>query len=214
MTSRVVPSSLFILASSLNKSLQSLISALTWWGEGGQSLSSLVQLCCGERNIANKYCWCVWGVLVVDGPHWVSHSPRQRVFSRCTLLWLPGCSMRALSQLDPVFRAFPSLRCSASQLLCKGTDPDGLCILCSFQVQASQVIRCLVNTLYQVGYTSYVPPCSWLLGFLGEPWGHSPKYAMCLLWGADLQLWHSWWMWTIHDPRKMCFKTGSLLTVW
>ena len=165
-----------------------------------------------ERGTANKYCCYVWGVLAVDGPHWVSHSPRQRVLPRCALLRLPGCSMRVLSQLGPVFHAFPGLRCSGSQLLCKGA--DGLCILCPSQAQASQVIRCLVSTLSQVGYASYAPPNSWLLGFLGEPWGHSPKCAMCLLWGADLQLWHSWWMWTIQDLRKMCFTIGSLLTVW
>ena len=45
--SKVVPSSLFILASSVCKSLQCLISALI---QGGRAiyLGSLVQLCCGE----------------------------------------------------------------------------------------------------------------------------------------------------------------------
>ena len=57
---------LFILASSVCKSLQCLISALTQGGKGGH----LFRLPCsvvlwGGRNIANKYHWCVLGVLAV-----------------------------------------------------------------------------------------------------------------------------------------------------
>ena len=37
---------------------------------------------------------------------------------------------------------------------------------------------------------------------------------MCLPWGADLRLWHSWWMSTIQDARKMWLATVTLLTVW
>ena len=53
-------SSLFILASSVCKSLQCLISALTQEGESGH----LFRLTCsvmlwGGRNTANKYHWCV-----------------------------------------------------------------------------------------------------------------------------------------------------------
>ena len=67
---------LFILASSVCKSLHSLISALTQGGGGGH----LFRLTCsavlwGGRNTANIT--GVWGVLAVSGPHWVcSHSLR------------------------------------------------------------------------------------------------------------------------------------------
>ena len=81
------------MASSVCRSLQCLISTLTQGGEVVFCLGSLVQLCCGGRNTANKYHWHVWGVLTVSQPHWVCpHS--QHVF-------------------------FPSLRCSGSRLLCR-----------------------------------------------------------------------------------------------
>ena len=93
-------SSLFILASSVCWSLQCLISALTQGGGGGH----LFRLTCsvllwGGRNTANKYHWCVWGLLAVSWPHWVfSHS------------W-PAC--------------FPSLYCSGSRLLCREASEAG-----------------------------------------------------------------------------------------
>ena len=48
------------------------------WGEGGH----LFRLTCsvvlwGGRNTANKYHWCVWGVLAVYGPRWVCPSSRR-----------------------------------------------------------------------------------------------------------------------------------------
>ena len=95
-TSRAVTSSLFISASSVGKSLQCLISALTQGGQGGH----LFRLTCavvlwGGRSTANKYHWCVWGVLAVSEPHWVCP------YSQCV--------------------CFPSLHCSGSRLLCGGT---------------------------------------------------------------------------------------------
>ena len=92
VTSSVAPSSLFILASSVCKSLQDLISTLTQGGEGGHlfRLTYSVVLW-GERNTANKYHWRVWGVLAVYGPHWVCPSSRRL--------------------------CFPSLHCSGSRLL-------------------------------------------------------------------------------------------------
>ena len=128
----------------------------------------------------------MWGVLTVGGPHWVWHSSRQHVLPRSILLRLQG----ALHKMH-----------------------NGLCILCPSQAQAIQVTGCLASALSQVGYISYVPPRSWLLGFPGAPHRHSLGCAMCLLWGADLRLWHSWQMWTAQDPRKMCLATGSPLRV-
>ena len=51
-------------------------------------------------------------------------------------------------------------------------------------------------------------------GFPSAPWEHCLRCAMCLLWGADLRLWHSWQMSTVQDPRKTWLATGGLLTVW
>ena len=95
-TSRAVASSLFISASCVGKSLQCLISALTQGGQGGH----LFRLTCsvvlwGERNISDKYHWCMWGVLSVSGPQWVC-----------------PCSWRV---------CFPGLRSLGSRLLCRGT---------------------------------------------------------------------------------------------
>ena len=96
VTSRVVPSSFFILASSVCKSLQYLTSALTQEGEGHH----LFRLTCsivlwGGRNSANKCHWCVWGVLSVSEPYWV-----------CPRSWCV---------------CFPGVHCSGCRLLCKGT---------------------------------------------------------------------------------------------
>ena len=78
------------------KSLQCLFSTLTQGGEGGH----LIRLTCsvvlwGGRNAAKEYQWCVLGVLTVSQLH-----------------WLCPCSRRV---------CFPSLHCSGSRLLCRGT---------------------------------------------------------------------------------------------
>ena len=72
VTSRAIPSSWFILAFSVCKSLQYLTSTLTQECKSGH----LFRLTCsivlrGGRNTANKYHWWVWGVLTVSGSHWV-----------------------------------------------------------------------------------------------------------------------------------------------
>ena len=157
------------MVSSVCKSFQCLISALTQWGKGGHlfRLTCSVVLC-GGRDTANKYRWHVWGLLAVDGPHWVCQSPRQRV--------LPG------------------LHRSGSRVLCKGTVPRGHCVSCTSQ---SKLLR-FSGTLqghrpcWVVHFVSFpglsssgnwvlgkcnVPcePCilntpwSWLLNFLGTP---------------------------------------------
>ena len=100
----------------------------------------------GGKNTANKYHWCVWGVLAVTRPHWVC--PRSQ------------------------YVCFPSLHCSGSRLLCWELSEAGPglhalprskplrfrfsgtpqrhrlgwpCILCPSQVLAAQVTRCLVS---------------------------------------------------------------------
>ena len=101
--------SLFILASCVCKSLQCLISALTQGGEGGH----LLRLTCsvvlwGGRKTANKYHWFVRGVLEVYGPHWVCPSSQHI--------------------------CFPSLHCSGSRLLCRGTVQSGPWVICTSKV--------------------------------------------------------------------------------
>ena len=64
----------FILPSSVGKSLQCLISALTQGGEGGHYLGSLVQLCCGEGRTLRTNIAGVYGECSVYGPHWVCPS--------------------------------------------------------------------------------------------------------------------------------------------
>ena len=84
------------------------------------------------RDTANKYRWHVWGVLAVDGPHCVCHSPRRCVLPVSTLLRLQdalqghtpkwalhfvhcpgqshsglGCSARAQTQIGCGFCVFP-----------------------------------------------------------------------------------------------------------
>ena len=86
----------FILSSSVCKSLQYLTSTLPQGGEGGH----LFRITCsivlwGGRNTANRYHWCVQGVLAVSGPHWVC--PRSR------------------------YVCFPGLHCSGSRLLFRET---------------------------------------------------------------------------------------------
>ena len=87
-------------------------------------------------------------------------------------------------------------------------------VLCPSQVRATQVTRCLASAHSPGGavhlITSLVP-ATW---FPGCTMGAPSQMCMCLLWGADLWLWPSWWMSMVQDPRKTWLATGSLLTVW
>ena len=126
VTSRAVPSSLFILAPSVSKSLRCLISTLTQGGEG----SHLFRLTCsvvlgGGRDAANKYHWHVWGVLTVYGPHWVCPNSRWRVLSGSTLLRLQGALQGNHPKQTLPFVHFLGLGCSGSWVLCKGPDSAG-----------------------------------------------------------------------------------------
>ena len=80
------------LVSSVCKSLQCLISTLTWGGESGH----LFEFTCSAvlwrgKDTAKKYCWHMWGVLTVDRSHWVATAQGGMYFpgpslsgSRCT----------------------------------------------------------------------------------------------------------------------------------
>ena len=204
-----------ILASSVCKSLQCLICALVQWGQRWP----LVRLTCSvvwweERYTANKYCWHVWGVLTVDGPHWVFHSTRRCVLPRSTLLSLQGALQGHCSKWALHFMHFPGLHCPGSWVLHRGTDADVLYIVYPSQVRAAQATRCFVNTLSQVGHLSYSPAQSPPLGFPDVLWEQNSRCAMCLLLGVDLRLWQSSQMSTVKVLRKRRLATGTLLTVW
>ena len=194
---------LFILAPSVCKSLQCLISALTQAGGG----SHLVRLTCsvvlwGRRNTASKYHWHVWGVLSVSGPHWVCpHSAC--VLSRSTLLRLQvalqgNCLKRALGWVH-----FPGLSCSGSgsRVLHKAQTQLGLCLV-PFPGLNSSVDQVLGKRTLRRWAVRLITSPSQSLDFLGVQQESCLRCAMCLLWGADLRLQPSWWMSTLQDPRK------------
>ena len=180
VTSRAVPPSLFILASSVCKSLLFLVSALTLGGEDGDlfRLTCLVVLW-GGRNTANKYHWHVWVVFTVDGPHWVCHSPMQCVLPRSTLVRLQGtlqghcpkwalhfmqfpglstqvlmCFTGAQTQMGCAFCALPSSVQFRDQVLGEHTVPGGPCILFTSLVLATQFPGCAMRTQSQVCHVS------------------------------------------------------------
>ena len=132
--------SLFILAFSVCKSLQCLISTLTQGGEGGD----LFRLTCsvvlwGERNTANKYHRRVWGVLTVSQPHRVCPcSPH--VFSHSTLLGLQV----ALQGVGPGLHALP--RSKLLRFRFSGT-PQKHRLGWSSMIRAAQGTRCLASAL-------------------------------------------------------------------
>ena len=115
-----------ILASSVCKSLQCLISALMQCSKGDH----LFRLTCsvvwwGQRYTANKYCWHVWGVLTVYGTYWVCPSSRRHVLPGSTLLRLQGALQGHCPKWPLCFVHFPGLSCSDSRVFHKGTDLAG-----------------------------------------------------------------------------------------
>ena len=125
---------LFILASSVCKSLQCLISALTQGGEG----CHLFRLTCsavlwGGRDTVNKYRWHVWGVFPVNGPHWICPILWWHALSGSTLLRLQVALQGHCPKQAQHFVHFQGLSCSGSgpRVLRKGTDLVGL-VFCPF----------------------------------------------------------------------------------
>ena len=179
----MVPPSLFILASSVCKSLQCLISTLTQGGKG----SPLFRLTCSVvqwrgRDTVNQYHWHVWGVLAVDGQHLICHSPRQLVLPGFTLLRLQGALQGQCPKWALRLVHFPGLDCSGSQVLCQMG-----CVFCSLP-RFKPLRDLVVSAPSQVGRVSDAHPWSQPLGFLGVSQRHSPRCAVYLLWRADLRL--------------------------
>ena len=152
VTSRVFPSSLFILASSVCKSLHCLISALT---QGGKS-HHLFGLTCSVvlwegRDTVNK--WHMWGVLTVWATLGLLHLKVAHDSWFSTSL-APGCSARALSTAGPAFFALPRSKQLRFLGTLQGYRLAWACVLWPSQVQASQESSYLVNALSQVDCAS------------------------------------------------------------
>ena len=137
---------LFMLASSVSKSLQCLISTLTQGGEGGLlfRLTCSVMLWRG-RNTANKYHWRVWGVLAVSQPPWVySHS-----WSVCYPILHYYRLQVALQGAVPGLCVLPRSKLLRFQF--SGTPQrrtlSWVCVLQPSEVRAVQTTRYLVSTL-------------------------------------------------------------------
>ena len=178
------------------------------------NLGSLVQLCCGEGGPLKTNL-----LAHVGGAHsgWSTlglPQPKAACASRVHTAQAPGCSARALSQVDPVFCALPRSKPLRFLGALRGHRSNRLWVFCPSEVQATKATGCLVGERSYVVCASYAPPWSLPLDFPCVLWRHSPRCSVCLLWRADLRLWPSWCMQTIQDPRKIWSAAGSLLTVW
>ena len=184
--SKAVPS-LFILASSVCKSLQSLISILTQGGKDGHSfrLTCSVVLwggrklrtditgvcgecaqCLGHTGFAPAHGVCAFLVYTVQGT---------------------GCSAGELSTAGPGLRALP--RAKSLRFRSSGTPQrrrvSWACVLCLPHVRAAQASRCLASALSRWAVrliTTLVPAAQ----FPGCAMRAPSRVCLCLLWGADL----------------------------
>ena len=176
---------MFILASSVCKSLQCLISTLTQGGEGGH----LFRLTCsvvlwGGRNTASKYHWDVWGVLAVSGPHWVCPRSRACVLSWSTLFrfqvalqanylkWALGCMhFPSLSHSGSVSRVFHKGAYLVGPVFCALPRSEQLRQQGAWRAHSPQV----------GGGSYHLPGPS-----PSVSWERCLRCAVCLLCGADL----------------------------
>ena len=143
MTFKAVPS---VLASSVCRSLQCLISALTQGGSGGHffRLTCSVVLC-GGRAAANKK---QWRVLVVSWPQWACPCSL-RVCFPCLPCLGSRLLCQELSEASPGLYALP--RSMLPRFSYSGTPQQRrlgwACVLCPSQVRAAQVTRCLASAI-------------------------------------------------------------------
>ena len=195
---------LFILASSVCKSLQYLTSALTQGGEDGHLVglthSIVLQ---GGRKIGNKCHWHVWGVLAVSGPHWICPCSQHVCFPN---LHCSGSRLLTgeLSMVGPGLHALP--RAKPLRFGFSGTPQrhrlGQACVLCPSQVRAAQGLGAWRAHTPQVGGESYhLPHPSHSVSWVHS--GSTVSGVLCLFWGADLWLRNSWQMSTIQDPRRL-----------
>ena len=186
----MAPSSLFILASSVCKSLQCLISTLTQGAKVVTYLGSLVQLCCGEGGTLQTNITGMCG----ECSQCLGHTGFAPIHGVCAFpvytVQVPSCSAGELSKAGPGLHTLP--RSKLLRFMFSDTPQrhrlGWACILCPSQVQASQTTRCLESSLSPGEamrlITSPVPPAH----FLGGSGCAHLSCVMCLLWGDDLWL--------------------------
>ena len=158
---------MFILASSVCKSLQYLTSALTQGSKGGHlfRLTCSIMLWRG-RSTANKYHWHVWGFSECLGHTGFVHTHSVCAFVVYTAQ-APGCSARELPKEGPGLHALPRSKPLRFRFLGppQRHKLGWTCVLCPSQVRAAQTTRCLASTLSPGGRCILSPPWSWPLGF-------------------------------------------------
>ena len=174
---------MFVLASSVCKSLQCLISALTQGGEGGHLLGSLVQLRCGEgRTLQTDITGMCGECSQCLGNTGFAPTHGVCAFLVCTVQ-APGCSAGKLSKAGSGLHALPRSELLRFRFL--GTPQrhrlSWVCVLCPSQVPAEQVTRCLVSALSPGGQCIISPPQSQPLCFLGAQQERHLRCAMRLL---------------------------------
>ena len=107
VTSKAVPSSLFILASSVCKSLQYLTSALTQGGKGDHLFRLSRSICCREGGTLQANITGMCG----ECSQCLGHTEFAPSHGMCGfpvhIVQVPGCSARALSEAAPGLHALP-----------------------------------------------------------------------------------------------------------
>ena len=180
------------MASSVCKSLQCLISALTQGGEGGHLFGLICSVVLwGGRNTANKCPWRVWGVLAVCSQCW-GHTGFAPAHGVCAFpvntAQAPGCSAGELSKVGSGLRALP--RSKPLRFRFSGTPQRHRlgwgCVLCLSQVRATQVTRNLASALSPGGVVCLITSPVTAARFPGAQQERCLRCAICLLWGANL----------------------------
>ena len=176
----MVPSSLFILASSVCKSLWCLISTLTQWGEGGHLLGSRVQLCCGERETLQT------NITGMCGECWqcLGHTGFAPTHSMCAfpvyIAQAPGCSAGELSKASPGLRTLPRSKLFRFSGTPQGHRLSWACVLCPSQVWAAQVTRCLASAHTPGGAVHLITSLVLAALFPSVQWERCLRCAVCL----------------------------------
>ena len=159
---------MFILASSVCKSIQYLTSTLTQGGEGGHLFTLTCSVVFWEgRNPANITGGCGECSQFL-GHTWFAPTHGMCAFSVYTAQ-APSCSAAELSKAGPGLHALP--RPKPLRFRSSGTPQrhrlTWAYVLCPSQVLAAQVTRCLASALSPCGGYILLPSLSQPLGFLG-----------------------------------------------
>ena len=158
VTSKAIPSSLFISAPSVCRSLQYLTSALTQGGKGG----SLVQLCCGKGGTLQTNITGVCG----ECSQCLGHTGFAPAHGMCAFLvytaQAPGCSAGELSKAGPGLHALPRSKLLRFRFSCtpQRHRVGWACILCPSQFGAAQATKCLVSAHSPGGAATWFPGCA------------------------------------------------------